>query len=214
MAKQLKLGLPQWGGKRDGAGRPRTRPHPGLEGPGVPHVERPELNPRHPVHVTLRVRPGIGYLRQHRRAQILVRAFDAAAERFGMRVVHYVILGNHLHLIVEASDAEALSRGMQGLTIRIAKRLNQLQNRRGSVFADRYHAHALKTRREVANAVRYLKGNFRKHTHEQRTRRAALARSARWRGRAAAHVVAANGRTRRLVECTAASPVRRECAIS
>jgi REP element-mobilizing transposase RayT len=166
MAKQLKLGLRQWGGKRKGAGRPRTRQHPGLEGPGVPHLARPEIDPRHPTHVTLRVRPGVGYLRQYRRAQVLVRAFEAGCERFGMRVVHYVILGNHLHLIVEAAGAEALSRGMQGLAIRIAKQINKLQRRSGGVFVDRYHAHTLVTRREVATAVKYLQGNYRKHTHE------------------------------------------------
>src|SRR5205823_5028667 len=136
-----KLDLPQWGGRREGAGRPRTRPHPGLEGPGVPHLERPELNRRHPVHLTLRVQPGI-------------------------HVVDYVILGNHLHLIVEAEDEAALSRGMQAIGIRIGKRLNQLQNRRGGVFVDRYHAHHLKTRRETAHALRYITQNYRRHTYE------------------------------------------------
>jgi len=166
MARQLKLALPQWGGKRKGAGRPRTRAHPGLIGPGVPHLARSELNRRHPVHVTLRVQPGIGYLRSQRRVGILLDAFRAANERDGMQIVDYVILGNHLHLIVEAEDATALSRGMQRLAIRIAMRLNSLQNRRGGVFADRYHAHILRTPRETARAVRYLRNNYRKHTYE------------------------------------------------
>ena len=166
MASQLKLDLPEWGGKREGAGRPRTRMHPGLDGPGVPHVPRPELKPRFPVLVTLRVQPGVGYLRGYRRSRILIAAFNAAAERFGMRVVDYVILGNHLHLLVEADSAKALSRGMQGLEIRIAKQLNRLQRRSGGVFADRYHAHILKTPRETANAMRYLRSNYRRHTRE------------------------------------------------
>src|SRR5438477_11853523 len=159
MARQLKLALPEWGGKRKGAGRPRTRAHPGLEGPGVPHLERPELNPRHPVHVTLRVQPGIGYLRAQRRTAVILEALEAANQREDFQVVDYVILGNHLHLIVEADDEIALSRGMQALGIRIAMRLNRLQNRRGAVFVDRYHAHALGSRREVANALRYLESN-------------------------------------------------------
>ena len=162
----MKLPLPEWGGRRKGAGRPRTREYPGLSGPGVPHLPRPELKPRFPVLVTLRVQPGIGHLRSYRRSQILRAAFDAAAERFGMRVVHYVILGNHLHLLVEADSAEALSRGMQGLEIRIAKQLNALQGRRGGVFVDRYHAHILRTRRETAHAVRYVRNNYAHHFGE------------------------------------------------
>src|SRR5439155_8766953 len=58
MGPQLKFGFPKpklWGGKREGAGRPRTRPYPGLDGAGVPHVQRPEHKARHPVHLTLRV---------------------------------------------------------------------------------------------------------------------------------------------------------------
>ncbi|MFN2549226.1 MAG: transposase [Myxococcales bacterium] len=89
-----------------------------------------------------------------------------AVQSDDFQVVDYVILGNHLHLIAEAEDAKALSRGMRRLEIRIAKRLNSLQNRRGPVFVDRYHAHALETPREVAHATRYLRTNYRRHAHE------------------------------------------------
>jgi REP element-mobilizing transposase RayT len=116
------------------------------------------------VHVTLRVQPGVGYLRAYRRARLLEGAFREARLRYGTRIVHYSIQGNHLHLLVEVDDAEALTRGMQGLAIRIAKRLNALIGRRGAVFADRYHSRALETRREVAKAVRYVLGNHRHHT--------------------------------------------------
>ena len=166
MGRQLKLRLPEWGGKRKGAGRPRTREHPGLVGPGVPHLARPKLNPRHPVHVTMRARPGVGYLRSQRRARIVLDAIESANRREDFQVVDLVILGNHLHLLVEAEGEEALSRGMQSLNIRIAMRLNSLQNRRGGVFVDRFHAHALSSRREVAHALRYLSTNYRRHTHE------------------------------------------------
>jgi REP-associated tyrosine transposase len=134
-----------------------------LPGPGVPHLRRAKLSPHHPVHVTQRVQPGVGYLRQQARARLIRDAMRAVRLRFGLRVVHYSIQGNHLHLIVEVSSAAALSRGMQALGIRIAKALNALAGRRGAVFVDRYHAHALPTRREVAHAVRYVLHNFRHH---------------------------------------------------
>jgi hypothetical protein len=44
---------------------------------------------------------------------------------------------------------------MQGLATWIARRLNQLIGRRGKVFADRFHAHVLRTPLEVARAVAY-----------------------------------------------------------
>jgi REP element-mobilizing transposase RayT len=113
-----------------------------------------------------RIQPGVGYLRSQSRARLIREALREVRLRFGLRVVHYSIQGNHLHLIVEADSAAALARGMQALSIRIAKGLNALAGRRGGVFVDRYHAHALATRRQVANAVRYVVGNYRHHARE------------------------------------------------
>ena len=38
-----------------------------------------------------------------------------------------------------------------------------MMNRKGRVFADRYHAHVLKSPREVARALRYVLTNFAHH---------------------------------------------------
>lgn len=164
--RQLQLKLPERGGPRPGAGRPRLHPRPGLKGTEVPHRRRPEFAARHPVHVTIALVPGLGYLRAYSRARAVQEVLREAAERFGVRIVHYSIQGMHLHLIVEAESAEALSQAMQGLSIRLAKRLNALARRHGRVLVDRYHAHVLQSRREVANAVRYVRENYRHHARE------------------------------------------------
>jgi hypothetical protein len=72
----------------------------------------------------------------------------------------------HLHLIVEAEGAKALSQAMRGRATRIARRLNGLTGRCGRVFVDRYHAQALKSPRQVANARRCVLENYRHHTRE------------------------------------------------
>jgi len=159
--KQLLLELPTWGGQRRGAGR-----QPNGRKAGVSHLRRPELSGREPVHVTVRVRAAVGYLRAQSRVRVIEDAIAEASDRFGMRIVHYSIQGNHLHFLVESEDSGALARGMQGLCIRIARGLNGLSNRHGRVFDDRYHAHVLRTRREAANAVKYVLGNYRHHTLE------------------------------------------------
>ena len=159
--KQGELPLKTWGGKRKGAGR-----KPNAAKAGVTHLRRAPLAARHPVHVTVRVVDGVGYLRAQSRAKAIERALAAAGARFGMRVVHYSIQGNHLHLIVEAGDGRALSRGMQGFQIRAARALNRLAGRGGRVFADRFHAHVLSTPREAARAVRYVLRNYRHHARE------------------------------------------------
>jgi REP element-mobilizing transposase RayT len=89
------------------------------------------------------------------------RASQADPKHF--RVVHFSIQFDHLHLIVEASDKQALSRGMQGLAVRIARYVNDLLGRRGKFWADRWHGRALTSPRSVRNALVYVLMNFRKH---------------------------------------------------
>ena len=129
----------------------------------MPHRTRPPLAGRHPVHVTLRVHEHVWSLRSRRSFRSIAAAFRGVHGRHSFRLAEYAILGNHLHLIVEAQDERCLARGLQSLEIRIAKALNKLMGRSGAVFADRYHAHILRTPTEVANALRYVRGNFAVH---------------------------------------------------
>ncbi len=136
---------------------------------GVSHLRRGEFSERAPVHVTLRIEEDLPDLRNPEVAEVFWSAFEAARERAGrsaqgwFRLVHYSIQGNHVHLIVEASDRDALSRGINGLCVRVARALNKLWNRTGKVFADRFHHRLLRTPKEVYNALRYVFDNARKH---------------------------------------------------
>jgi REP element-mobilizing transposase RayT len=153
---------PGRGGKREGAGRPAKN---GVA--GVSHRERAALASRFPVHVTVKLRGGLPPLRRQAAHAALRNAFHAGCagvKRDGaFRLCHYAILNDHLHFVAEAHSREALSRGLQGLLVRIAKALNRLWSRRGKVFADRYHDRILRTPREVRNAIRYVFQNARKH---------------------------------------------------
>jgi REP element-mobilizing transposase RayT len=92
-------------------------------------------------------------------------ALAAGRERFGFRLVHFSIQSNHLHLLAEVHDRRALTRGLQGLSIRVAKAVNRRLQRHGKVFGDRYHARALQTPRETRAALGYVLNNAKKHLH-------------------------------------------------
>ena len=86
------------------------------------------------------------------------------------RVVHFSVQRDHVHFIVEAASKDALSRGMQGVAIRIARYVNDLLSRRGPLWNGRWHGRALASPREVRNALVYVLANFRKHArHALRT---------------------------------------------
>jgi REP element-mobilizing transposase RayT len=95
------------------------------------------------------------------------RAFVASRGRSGLRLVHFSVQHDHIHLLVEAEGKRSLSRGVQGLSIRIARGLNGELGRRGSVFADRYHARALTSPRQTRHALAYVLLNHAHHAPAQ-----------------------------------------------
>jgi REP element-mobilizing transposase RayT len=156
------------GGKRRGAGRP-----PKGARAGSPHKGRPELDARHPVHVTLRVVAAIGNLRRRCVYRAVREATLTTARREDFRIVHLSIQRNHLHLLVEADHKAALSAGLQGFQISAARHLNaELSKgkpgprRRGTVFPDRYHAEIITCPRQARHALSYLLNNWRKHRED------------------------------------------------
>lgn len=131
----------------------------------VPHRARPKLDGKnHPVHVTVRVKRAVGVPSLRREvvrdvfAEVLRETADDA-----FQVVHHSLQHDHVHLIVEARDAKALSAGMSSFAIRVAKRLNATLGRRGAMWSGRYHRHDLCSPREVAHAIVYVLQNAKKH---------------------------------------------------
>jgi REP element-mobilizing transposase RayT len=162
-SEQLSLGLNAWGGRRRGAGRKPSGKA------GVPHLRRSTIHRGHPVHVTTRLLK-IRTLRRGRCYRAVRLALAKGCLKPEFRVVEFSVMHNHLHLICEATDRVALSRGLQGLLVRIAKALNRTLGRKGQVFADRYHDHVLTSTAEVRNALAYVLLNARRHA-AQRGRR-------------------------------------------
>ena len=147
------------GGWRPGAGRPSGRTV-------VAHDTRDELASRHPNLVTWRLVADLPSLRQARYADI-INAGIAAVHNAMFRITDFSIQTNHLHLVCEASAASWLGDGMVRLAGRIANRLNRVMDRGGDLFEERYHARALRTPREVKNALRYVINNERHHAEER-----------------------------------------------
>ena len=156
LPERLKRGGARRGGARPGAGR---KPRPGRR--PAPHRPRHALSRHHPLHIVVRLVRGVPSLRTRKLFGRVHRALAAAKERFGMRIVHYSVQDNHLHLLVEiahpdsrlrgdkAAAKRALTKAMQGLGVRLARRLNEVLGRRGRLIEERYHVTRLTTPRQV-----------------------------------------------------------------
>jgi REP element-mobilizing transposase RayT len=148
------------GGPRPGSGRPKGRKT-------VPHDKREVFAARYPLHATLRLAEGVASLAREHVMKVLRQAIRDA-QRPDFRIVEFNVLPNHLHLVVEASGAAALSSGMNGFQVRAARRVNKLLGRTGKLFATRYHARVLETPKEVRNVLRYVLLNRKHHATDKK----------------------------------------------
>ena len=120
------------------------------------------------MHVTWRV-AGIPSLRGWRLAKAVgdtIRASSRSHERrrTAFRIIHFSIQSNHLHFIVEALGKVTLEKGLRGLAVWLARRINEELGRHGQVFQGRYHARPLETPTEVRNAIVYVLQNHKHHS--------------------------------------------------
>jgi REP element-mobilizing transposase RayT len=161
MQAQQTLTFRTHGGKRPGAGRPPRGPRSSEK-----HKARPVVDPRHPLHIIIRARPG---LRLRRRAgwHAVRHALALTARRPDFRICHISVQATHIHLIVEADSHITLARGMQGFQVACARRFNLRSARRGKVFADRYHPIALPSPKQVHHALGYVLNNWRRHREDR-----------------------------------------------
>ncbi len=117
--------------------------------------------------MTLRARAGLPPLRDDgifcEMRQAIAGASRSPAVGAAFRVTEFSVQRDHVHLIVEASDRDVLSRGVRGLVIRLARAVNRALGVRGPVWGDRYHARELSTPLAVRNALVYVLMNARKH---------------------------------------------------
>jgi REP element-mobilizing transposase RayT len=127
------------------------------------HRTRPLHEARHPVHITMRrVRLGPNLRAEIVRAAIVAQ-LHRVKQRNRVRVIHYSIQENHLHLMVEGPDRADLGRQTKVLFSRIAMAVNRVAMRSGKLFVDRHHRHDLTTPTEVRRALVYILFNDRKH---------------------------------------------------
>ncbi len=160
MKKQLEFKkIKGWGGKRKGAGRKN-------KSGTVNHGARPVMNERKPVHITMRLQRGLKGLRSPRLLEEFQQSLGLAKQK-GLRALHYSLLGNHLHLVAECRDNEALARGMNSFAARFGKMIRKKLGGKGKVFGGRYHVKVIHSGRQMRHTLAYVMLNESKHNKLQ-----------------------------------------------
>jgi hypothetical protein len=154
--KQLEMkGLKGWGGKRKGAGRKNQTGT-------INHLKRERVNSKTPIHVTMKLRHGLPDI-QCPEMHEKFKAGALKAKALGLRVVHYTVEWDHIHMLLECSNNKALSQGMKSLGASFGRAIRKFAGGKGRVFKERFHMRVLKTPTEVRNAMAYVLTNTSKH---------------------------------------------------
>ena len=133
-------------------------------------------------HVIYRLKEGLPEMRKPKVLRVLERAFRAGKRKGHFRLIAYSIQDTHLHMIVEGEDTPEISKGMQGLGVRITKALNKLWDRRGAgtVFRERFKQIVLKDYKQITAALNYVLNNALKHRCKRPDNRPDRYSSAPW----------------------------------
>ncbi len=164
----MHLSLNTWGGKRKGAGRHAT----GYRSSEL-HAPRKRFDRLTAAHVTLRLVDDIKTLRTPDAFFALRKATKSVLGRADFRIVHLSPEDDHLHLLSEANNDEAISKGIQAFEISAAQHLNRAlskhlpSRRKGSVFADRYHTRFVTSPTQARNTIVYVLNNWRHHDQDE-----------------------------------------------
>ncbi len=89
----------------------------------------------------------------------LVRAIKEVRDETGFRLHAYVLMPDHLHLVITTSDRFPIGRVIGLIKGRFAHRWNRSSDAVGSVWQGRFHERALRSPDAMRSAIEYVHMN-------------------------------------------------------
>lgn len=115
--------------------------------------------PGQPHHVILRGNNRQAIFFSDLDRQHLLDILAEAAAQYRVAVHAYVLMDNHLHLLLTPSDADGLSRMMQSLGRRYVGWFNARHKRSGTLWEGRFRAGLIEGERHLLACMRYIELN-------------------------------------------------------
>ena len=114
--------------------------------------------PGEPHHITQRGnnRQDVFFTDEDRR--FYLETLKERSERYGVKILGYCLMTNHVHLVAVPRAAESLSKGIGGTHLQYARYVNRLHGRSGHLWQGRFFSIPLDAAHAVF-AVRYVERN-------------------------------------------------------
>jgi hypothetical protein len=117
-----------------------------------------DVSTRRPMHLTHHLGAGLPSLRRPEALALFRRQVVSAAAR-GLKTVAYALVGNHIHWVCVPESREALADATRVAFGQLARGLNRLWQRTGSVFDGRFASETGRSARQAWNTLNYVLRN-------------------------------------------------------
>ncbi|HEU6456760.1 MAG TPA: transposase [Roseateles sp.] len=115
--------------------------------------------PGQPHHVILRGNNRQAIFFSDLDREHLLATLGEVAEQYQVAIHAYVLMDNHLHLLLTPQDPDALSRMMQSLGRRYVGWFNARHHRSGTLWEGRFRAGLIEGERHLLACMRYIELN-------------------------------------------------------
>ena len=115
--------------------------------------------PGHPLHILLRGNNGIACFREQEDYATYLDKLQYASSNYGVAVHAYVLMENHVHLLVTPQDAEAIGRMMQSLGCFYTRYFNVRHHRTGTLWEGRYKSTLMENDQYPLLLMRFVESN-------------------------------------------------------
>lgn len=133
-----------------------------IHDPGIRHTHRPVFKKPASLHLTIKIAKEKSNLKNKEVLSILKRAI-LNSRKMGLRVIHFTLEYDHIHLLIEAENNHLLGKGMQSFGVTLSKAINKLKKTSGQVYRHRYHFRKITSARQLKNVMNYIFRNGLKH---------------------------------------------------
>jgi REP element-mobilizing transposase RayT len=139
---------------------PKNAGRPAIQDRGIRHTKREEIRRETPLHLTIKlIRADV----QNKTVLKALRHAILRARLQGLRIIHYSLEHDHIHLYAESDDNKILARAMKALGGSLIKKINKYFKVKGRCYKTRYHLRILRSATEVKNVINYILKNGIKH---------------------------------------------------
>lgn len=112
-----------------------------------------------PYHVTCRCNNKNFYFKDTFSFELYKATLEQSMKRLQFQVFAYVIMSNHVHLILQTSEVRPIDVVMHHINLSFAKKYNRLRERCGHLWMDRYGARLVTSPAQLIATMRYVMRN-------------------------------------------------------